>query len=170
MAFNEGDDGIPVPPISLRANLLDGGLAADQVTPTTSVMGYRLKLVGSSHLCRVHNGLWYAPLAARTKDAADTAARAAAGSLTPSSANNWAKASTVRRRQNRAIANAQQKAAAVAARRGQQVSDGEISDDSTAELRSAVARARVAASGAGVSGAGVSGVRFADQGADGNLC
>ena len=53
MAFNEG---IPVPPISLRANLLDGGLAADQVTPTTSVMGYRLKLVGSSHLCRVHNG------------------------------------------------------------------------------------------------------------------
>ena len=164
VAFNEGDDGVPAPPVSLRANLLDGGLSENGLTPTTSVMGYRLKLVGSSHLCRVHNGLWYAPLAARAKEAADAAAKAAPGAAAPSgvTAHSWGKASTARRRQNRAIVGAQQKAAATAARR-HQMSDGEVSDDSTAELRSAIARARVANSAA----AGGAGVTWAD--AD-NLC
>lgn len=145
IAFDDDDDGIAAKPISLRADLPNGDVSSDGLTPLTSVMGFRLKLVGSTE-CEVHKNIWYAPAAARAKRQADAAAaRATAAGTGPpvaTTAATWARAgaSAARRKMNRQIASAQQRAAAVEKRR--QNSD---SDDSTAEVRSAVARTHVAA-------------------------
>ena len=165
VAFTEEDDekiasgeAVEPNPIPMRANLPDGTVSADGLTPGTAITGLRLRLVGRANsMCAVKQGFWYSPKAKAIKEAADAAAKGIPAPVATNSAHGWAKARTTRRAENRKIAAAQKKAAYIAGKRS---SDGELSDDSTAEVRQAVRRTNVSMAGAASSG---SAVRWAEQ-------
>ena len=83
VAFHEDADNdewtsvVPAKPISLRAEILNGGVSADGLTPLASVGGIKIRL--GAGVGRVKAGVWYAPLLvsqilAEEADSADSSA------------------------------------------------------------------------------------------------
>ena len=86
-------------PISLRAEILDGGVTPDGMSPTASVGDIKIRLGGGGDY-RVKQGLWYAPALVQ-KSRAETAAAAGAGKAPAAATTALPGRATVRRRVTR---------------------------------------------------------------------
>ena len=101
------EDVVPAQPISLRANILDGGLSADGLSPSTSIGTIKLRCAGDY---RTKGGLWYAPSLVSAERAATAAASKASGDSGAGSASRWSSRRTDRRAEQRATAASQARA------------------------------------------------------------
>ena len=143
----DGDESlttVPAQPISLRANILDGGVSADGLTPSASLGGIKIKLLGGGD-SRVKNGVWYPPHMVAAIRAEERAAKSGgAGGSGPGGGGSgaaWASRKTTRRAEQRQTAAAQQRAAQHS--RARFGTDGNESDGAMSDVRRQMASSSV---------------------------
>ena len=143
---------VPPRPISLRAEILDGGLTPDGMRPTASVGNIKIRLGGGGDH-RVQDGLWYAPALVAASRAASAAAGPAAGS------SNWANCKTERRAEQRRTQSAQARADHQRRARFDASDDSDGGASATSAVRRSFQASHVAGAG---SSAGTGGDSAAD--------
>lgn len=120
-------------PISLRGQLLDGGVSADGLTPSTAMVDFRLKCSGIKGKWGIKKNVWHPPILVK-----QAAAAAAAGGGSEGDDAAYTSMRTARRRALKTAAVRRRSEAAPSRE------EGEVSDtgESTASFSSAASKMR----------------------------